>query len=60
MQLDKKDIENIPELQQIMDFENPYTTIIVGHDRRILMGPARNGEVLTLVALVPDGKFRVF
>lgn len=39
-----------------MDLENPYTTMIVGKDRRILMGPVRGGEELTIIALVPDGE----
>lgn len=35
---------------------NPVTTMIVGHDKRIIMGPGRGGKVLGIVALVPDEK----
>ncbi|CAH0021525.1 unnamed protein product [Clonostachys rhizophaga] len=30
------------------------TTMIVGHDRRVIMGPGRNSTVFGIVALVPD------
>lgn len=32
----------------------PMTTMVVGHDRRVIMGPGRNGTVFGIVALVPD------
>lgn len=49
-------LKDIPEATQIMDLDDPYTTMIIGQDRRILMGPVRGGEDLTIVALVPDGR----
>lgn len=30
--------------------------MIVGFDRRIIMGPARNGQLYSVVAMVPDGE----
>lgn len=31
-----------------------FTAMIMGYDRRMIMGPARNGEVYSMVAMVPD------
>lgn len=31
--------------------------MIVAHDRRLIMGPGRQGEVYGIVALVPDGMY---
>lgn len=36
--------------------EEPYTSMVVAHDCRLIMGPARNGELYGVVALVPDTK----
>lgn len=36
--------------------EEPYTSMIMAHDCRLIMGPARNGELYGIVALVPDTK----
>ncbi|KAK7911832.1 hypothetical protein PG985_014313 [Apiospora marii] len=32
------------------------TTMIMGHDKRVIMGPGRGGKVFGVVALVPDEK----
>lgn len=32
------------------------TTMVVGHDKRVIMGPGRGGDILGIVALVPDDK----
>jgi salicylate hydroxylase len=40
--------------KDILDLAKPVTTMIVGHDRRIIMGPGRGGKVFGIVALVPD------
>ncbi|KNB09122.1 hypothetical protein FOXG_09764 [Fusarium oxysporum f. sp. lycopersici 4287] len=34
----------------------PKTTMIMGHDRRVIMGPGRNSKLYGIVALVPDEK----
>ncbi|KIW88823.1 uncharacterized protein Z519_10307 [Cladophialophora bantiana CBS 173.52] len=39
---------------QIIDPRKPYTTMVLGPDRRMIMGPARNGSVYSIVAMVPD------
>ena len=33
---------------------DPLTTMVIGHDKRIIMGPGRGGKVFGIVALVPD------
>lgn len=33
---------------------DPVTTMVIGHDKRIIMGPGRGGKVFGIVALVPD------
>lgn len=33
----------------------PFTSMIVAHNCRLIMGPGRQGEVYGIVALVPDG-----
>ncbi|KAI1866765.1 hypothetical protein JX265_001138 [Neoarthrinium moseri] len=40
--------------KHILDPSNPVTTMVVGHDRRVIMGPGRGGSVFGIVALVPD------
>lgn len=45
--------EQIPE--GILQMEDPAaTTMIVGKDKRVIMGPGRAGTLLGIVALVPD------
>lgn len=34
----------------------PYTSMFMAHDCRLIMGPARNGDIFSVVALVPDDK----
>jgi salicylate hydroxylase len=47
-------ITNIPEAVKVMNPSDSWTTMIFGHDRRIIMGPCRDGTVYSIVALVPD------
>ncbi|TLS26893.1 hypothetical protein PpBr36_05016 [Pyricularia pennisetigena] len=39
---------------EIGDLERPGTTMMLGHERRVLFGPARGGELYGGVCLVPD------
>jgi salicylate hydroxylase len=49
----KLPIKEIPE--GILRMEDPAaTTMIVGKDKRVIMGPGRGGKLLGIVALVPD------
>jgi hypothetical protein len=45
---------DIPALDQLLDVKVPATTMIFGYDKRIVMGPGRNGALYGVVALVPD------
>lgn len=39
------------------DVLNPresFTTMVLGHDKRLIMGPARNSTIYSIVAMVPD------
>ncbi|KNG51781.1 fad binding domain containing protein [Stemphylium lycopersici] len=36
--------------------QDPYTSMIMAHDCRLIMGPARDGKLYSVVALVPDEK----
>lgn len=40
--------------EDIFDLKRSATTMIVGHDKRVIMGPGRGGEMFGLVCLVPD------
>lgn len=44
--------------KDILDLAKPVTTMVVGHDRRVIMGPGRGGKVFGIVALVPDEQMR--
>jgi len=35
---------------------DPVTTMIIGHEKRVIMGPGRGGKIFGIVALVPDEK----
>lgn len=39
---------------KLFDSKRQATTLMMGHDRRVIMGPARNGDLLGLVGMVPD------
>lgn len=39
---------------KVVDPTKPFTTMVMGHDKRLIMGPARNGTIYSIVAMVPD------
>ncbi|KAK8062580.1 hypothetical protein PG997_014677 [Apiospora hydei] len=53
-----QNIDNLPE--KMIDTSGRSsegtTTMIMGHDKRVIMGPGRGGKVFGVVALVPDEK----
>ncbi|UPK99777.1 hypothetical protein LCI18_010712 [Fusarium solani-melongenae] len=49
-------LEGISTPEKLLDSRDPYTTMIMGHDRRVIMGPGRGGKLYGIVALVPDEK----
>ncbi|KAH0283466.1 monooxygenase [Aureobasidium namibiae CBS 147.97] len=49
--------DKLPKLdvsEDVFDLKRSATTMIVGHDKRVIMGPGRGGEMFGLVCLVPD------
>lgn len=49
-----QDIEGLPDC--IKSCNPALTSMIMGGDRRVIMGPGRGGKLYGIVALVPDGK----
>ncbi|KAM0747702.1 FAD/NAD(P)-binding domain-containing protein [Meredithblackwellia eburnea MCA 4105] len=54
MVIPKENLTDIPEVAEIMAGEKPWTTVLLGHACRVVMGPCRDGTLLSIVALVPD------
>ncbi|KAL2867668.1 uncharacterized protein BJX67DRAFT_371714 [Aspergillus lucknowensis] len=42
------------DFTKVIDPRKGCTTMVIGRDRRLIMGPARNGSIYSIVALVPD------
>ncbi|KAJ9127730.1 hypothetical protein QFC24_000013 [Naganishia onofrii] len=47
---------DIPHVSSMMTDKDPWTTMVVGHSCRAVMGPCRNQSLLSIVGLVPDEK----
>ncbi|TKX19832.1 FAD-binding domain-containing protein 46 [Elsinoe australis] len=54
--LDTAAIPSLPVPKATFDPSAPITTMMMAHDRRVIMAPARAGTVFGLVCLVPDEK----
>lgn len=52
--LSSKNLEQDENFRKVINPRSPFTSMVVGHDRRMIMGPARDGELFSVVALVPD------
>ncbi|RSL51962.1 hypothetical protein CEP53_008235 [Fusarium sp. AF-6] len=48
------ELEKESDFRAKVDPRRPVTTMVVGHDRRLVMGPCRGGTLYSIVALVPD------
>jgi salicylate hydroxylase len=53
------DLEQDKDFRDVIDPRSPFTSMVMGHDRRMIMGPARDGELYSVVALIPDEKAEV-
>lgn len=42
------------EFCQRIDPRSPFTSMVFAHECRLIMGPARDGEIYSIVGLVPD------
>ncbi|KAK1984885.1 hypothetical protein LZ30DRAFT_650758 [Colletotrichum cereale] len=56
--IDSSELEQDKDFISVIDPRKSLTTMIMGHDRRIIMGPARDGSIYSVVALVPDDKMQ--
>lgn len=52
--LDTARIEELPQITKYFDPRQQVTSMMLGFNQRIVMGPAREGDVFGVVALVPD------
>ncbi|KAJ9113567.1 hypothetical protein QFC20_001918 [Naganishia adeliensis] len=52
----KEKLLDIPHVSAMMTDKDPWTTMVIGHSCRVVMGPCRNQSLLSIVALVPDEK----
>jgi salicylate hydroxylase len=43
-----------PQISSVIDPKKPWTSMVMGHHRRVIMGPCRDGELFSMVYLVPD------
>jgi salicylate hydroxylase len=57
MMLSTKTIEReAPQFSGSIRPADPYTSIVMAHTCRLIMGPARGGELYSIVGLVPDDR----
>uniref|UniRef100_L2GJA6 ABC transporter n=1 Tax=Colletotrichum fructicola (strain Nara gc5) TaxID=1213859 RepID=L2GJA6_COLFN len=56
--IDSSELEQDKDFTSVIDPKESITTMIMGHDRRIIMGPARNGSIYSIVAMVPDDQMQ--
>ncbi|KAL4789647.1 hypothetical protein BDV19DRAFT_382946 [Aspergillus venezuelensis] len=54
MMIPVSELEREADFVKIIDPRKGCTTMVVGRDRRLIMGPARGGSIYGVVALVPD------
>lgn len=45
---------DLPHVSAMMSDPSPFTTMVIGHDCRVVMGPCRDQSLLSIVGLVPD------
>jgi salicylate hydroxylase len=60
MMIKSKDIEGDEDISQFLDPRDSCTTMVMAHNCRLIMGPARNGDLYSIVAMVPDGMNPLF
>ena len=49
-------LEEEAEFCRLVDPKKSMTTMLIAYDRRLIMGPARNSTIYSVVALVPDAR----
>jgi salicylate hydroxylase len=58
MMIPSDSLEEEADFVQVIDPRKSCTTMVIGRDRRLIMGPARNGSIYSIVALVPDDNMK--
>ena len=56
-QIPKEKLLDIPHVSAMMTDKDPWTTMLLGRDCRVVMGPCREQQLLSIVALVPDSQY---
>ena len=51
MMIKASDIEGDSDIRKFLDPRDSCTTMVMGHECRLIMGPARNGEIYSIVAI---------
>ncbi|KAL2816520.1 hypothetical protein BJX63DRAFT_430215 [Aspergillus granulosus] len=54
MMVPTEELARETDFAKVIDPRRGCTTMVIGRDRRLIMGPARNGTIYSVVALVPD------
>ncbi|KAL5342171.1 hypothetical protein BJX70DRAFT_386286 [Aspergillus crustosus] len=54
MMIPTEALEQEADFVKVLDPRKGCTAMVIGRDRRLIMGPARNGTIYSIVALVPD------
>lgn len=54
MMIPTENLERESDFEKVINPRKGCTTMVMGRDRRLIMGPARNGTIYSIVALVPD------
>ncbi|KAL2857236.1 hypothetical protein BJY01DRAFT_136914 [Aspergillus pseudoustus] len=54
MMIPTEELAQQENFTKVIDPRRGCTTMVIGRDRRLIMGPARNGTIYSIVALVPD------
>lgn len=57
--LPSADLEQDEDFRKVIDPRSSFTSMVFGHDRRMIMGPARGGDLYSVVALVPDKRSEI-
>ncbi|KAL4812251.1 hypothetical protein BDW67DRAFT_193742 [Aspergillus spinulosporus] len=54
MMISAEDLQRETDVAKVIDPRRGCTTMVIGRDRRLIMGPTRGGKIYSIVALVPD------
>ncbi|KAK5048639.1 hypothetical protein LTR84_005730 [Exophiala bonariae] len=52
--LPMEELSSSKAFTDVLDPREAFTTMVIGHNKRLIMGPARNSSIYSIVAMVPD------